>query len=86
MEPFTKIKNLITSFLEVEIVHDFKLKRIEYSIISTYDGTYPAFNVVYENNDYHDKPIDCLKRLTNLIKNYIGLKTPKDYWISITFE
>lgn len=70
----------------MEIIHEFEVKKIEYSIISTYDGTYPSFNIIYGGSKNYDTTIDYLGKLNDRINRYLGFKRGKDYWLSITFE
>jgi len=78
-----KVKKVITKFLEQNCVHEgFIVKEIKNDTISTYDGTYPSFELMYENTTKN--PADVLNNLTTQIERFTGLKHKKDYWLWIT--
>jgi hypothetical protein len=81
-----KIKTLVEHYLTMSHVHyGAKVKRIEHSIVETYDGQYPTIEVIYEDklpegnpSPVHNIPYD--------IEKYTGLKHKKDYWLGISVE
>jgi hypothetical protein len=62
----------------------FKVKEIKNETVSTYDGLYPSFEIIYEGK----QPLVNIAQLeiTQGIEKYTGLKKNKDYWIGISWE
>lgn len=78
-----KVEKLVKSFLELENVHyGNKIKEIICRRVSTYDGDYPSFTVVYEVKDKKNG-IQMRKMLSEDIERYLGMKHGKDYWLGI---
>ena len=53
--------------------------------ISTYDGTYPSYEIIYESLE-NKTASEIQKNITKDIENYLGLKHGSDYWLGITLE
>lgn len=81
-----QVEMTLKNYLELGNVHyGNKLKRINNETISTYDGTYPSFEVIYEGDNRrmnHDIQNEIIKD----IERYVGLKHGTDYWLGITME
>jgi len=78
-------ERIILEYLSHSHVHtDFKVKEIKNETVSTYDGQYPSFEVIYEGK----QPKYAMSRLelTKQIEKYTTLKYNKDYWIGISWE
>ena len=79
------VEKIILDYLNGNHVHgEFKVKEIKNETISTYDGLYPSFEVIYEGK--HPKINVAQLELTLGIEKYTGLKKNKDYWIGISWE
>ena len=80
-----KIESLIRNYLSMNHIHcGSKVKQIKNETVSTYDGQYPSFEVIYEGK----QPKYTISRLelTKEIEKYTTLKYNKDYWIGISWE
>ena len=78
-------ERIILEYLSHSHVHtDFKVKEIKNETVSTYDGLYPSFEIIYEGK----QPLVNIAQLeiTQGIEKYTGLKKNKDYWIGISWE
>lgn len=81
-----KIKTLVESYLAVNHVHyGAKIKRVEHSVVETYDGKYPTIEVIYEDKLPEGNP-SPIYNLPYDIEKYTGLKHKRDYWLGITAE
>ena len=81
----SSVEKIITTYLNQHHVHgEFKVKEIKNETISTYDGQYPSFEIIYEGK----QPKYTMSRLelTKQIEKYTTLKYNKDYWIGISWE
>lgn len=79
------VEKVILEYLKHNHVHTgFKVKEIKNETISTYDGQYPSFEIIYEGKQpkHHMSPLE----ITSGIEKYTGLKRNKDYWIGISWE
>ncbi len=79
------VEKIILEYLNRGHVHTgFKVKEIKNETVSTYDGQYPSFEVIYEGK----QPKYTISRLelTKEIEKYTTLKYNKDYWIGISWE
>ena len=80
-----KVEKIVSEYLNLRHVHiGFKVAKIKNETISTYDGTSPSFEIIYEGK--HPKLNISQLELTSGIEKYTGLKHNKDYWIGITWE
>ena len=80
-----KIEKIVSEYLKHDHVHTgFKIVKIKNETISTYDGQYPSFEIIYEGKQpkFNIRQLE----LTLGIEKYTGLKNNKDYWIGITWE
>lgn len=81
-----QVEKTLKNYLELDNVHyGNKLKKINNETVSTYDGTYPSFEVIYEgvtNRMNHEVQNNMIKD----IERYLGLKHGTDYWLGITME
>ena len=78
-------ERIILEYLSHSHVHtDFKVKEIKNETVSTYDGLYPSFEIIYQGK----QPLVNIAQLeiTQGIEKYTGLKKNKDYWIGISWE
>lgn len=79
------VERVILEYLSHDHVHTgFKVKEIKNETISTYDGQYPSFEIIYEGKQ--PKYNLTQHELTSEIEKYTGLKKNKDYWIGISWE
>lgn len=77
-----KVEKIISKFLEQNCVHEgFIVKEIKNETISTYDGVYPSFEIIYESFDKNSH--EFINNLTTQIERFTGLKHKKDYWLWI---
>jgi hypothetical protein len=79
------VEKTILEYLSHNHVHgEYKVKEIKNETISTYDGLYPSFEIIYEGK----QPLVQIAQLqiTEGIEKYTGLKKNKDYWIGISWE
>ena len=81
----SSVEKIISTYLNQQHVHgEFKVKEIKNETISTYDGQYPSFEVIYEGKQPN---FDMTKlSLTEGIQKYTNLRSNVDYWIGITWE
>lgn len=80
-----RIKDIIENYLEMKHVHgEFKIKEIRNETVSTYDGLYPSFEIIYEGKQPQINIAQL--EITQEIEKYTGLKKNKDYWIGISWE
>jgi len=78
-----QVEKIIKNYLEMENVHyGFKVKKIINETVSTYDGTYPSFEIFYEGFDQY-KNSEIRKNIQADIERYTGLKYGSDYWLGI---
>jgi hypothetical protein len=80
-----KIERIIQGYLTMNHVHTgFKVKEIKNETISTYDGLYPSFEIIYEGK----RPQINIAQLeiTQGIEKYTGLQKNKHYWIGVSWE
>jgi len=81
----SSVEKIITTYLNQHHVHgEFKVKEIKNETISTYDGLYPSFEIIYEGKQ--PKLTFSSVVLAQEIEKYTGLKKNKDYWIGISWE
>lgn len=81
-----QVEKQLKSYLSMETVHEGnKLKSVVNETISTYDGTYPLFNITYQRIEGGLIP-DIKRNLIVNIEKYLGLKHRSDYWLGITIE
>jgi hypothetical protein len=79
------VEKIILEYLQRSHVHTgFKVKKIKNETISTYDGLYPSFEIIYEGKrpQYEIAQLE----ITQGIEKYTTLKSNKDYWIGISWE
>jgi hypothetical protein len=80
-----RIERIIRHYLTMSHVHTgFKVKEIKNETISTYDGLYPSFEIIYEGKQPQVNITQL--EITLGIDKYTGLKKNKDYWIGISWE
>ena len=79
-----QVKKIVETFLKVYPSHKFPVLDIKYNLSETYDGKYPSFTVVYQENTKGDVD-DILGDLTKKIENYTNLKHKQDYWLGISW-
>ena len=78
-------ERIILEYLSHSHVHtDFKVKEIKNETISTYDGLYPSFEIIYEGKQPEYNIVQL--EITQGIEKYTGLKKNKDYWIGVSWE
>lgn len=80
-----RVEKIIGRYLSMNHIHcGSKVKEIKNETISTYDGLYPSFEIIYEGK----QPIYNITQLeiTQGIEKYTGLKKNKDYWIGVSWE
>jgi hypothetical protein len=76
---------IISHYLSYNHVHNgLMVKEIKNETISTYDGLYPSFEIIYEGKQPKFNIMQL--ELTLGIEKYTGLKKNKDYWIGISWE
>lgn len=79
------VEKIISEYLSLNHVHgEFKVKEVRNETVSTYDGLYPSFEVIYEGKQ--PKVNMAQLEITLGIDKYTGLKKNKDYWIGISWE
>jgi hypothetical protein len=79
------IEKIILDYLNNNRVHTgFKVKEIKNETVSTYDGLYPSFEIIYEGK--RPKYDITQLEITQGIEKYTTLKNNKDYWIGISWE
>jgi len=77
-----QIKKLVETYLNGEYVHKFQIVEIIQEVVSTYDGNYPTFIVIYNGSNPEDDA-ELWSSLVNGIKNYTNLKQGEDYWLGL---
>ena len=81
----SSVEKIILGYLNCSHVHTgFKVKEIKNDTISTYDGMYPSFEIIYEGKQPQITFSSVF--LTQEIEKYTTLKNNKDYWIGISWE
>lgn len=79
------VEKIILEYLNRSHVHTgFKVKEIKNETVSTYDGLYPSFEIIYEGKQ--PKITFSSALLAQEIEKYTTLKNNKDYWIGISWE
>ena len=79
------VEKIILDYLSYSQVHTgFKVKEIKNETVSTYDGLYPSFEIIYEGKQPEYNIVQL--EITKGIEKYTGLKKNKDYWIGISWE
>jgi hypothetical protein len=79
------VEKIISEYLNRSHVHTgFKVKEIKNETISTYDGLYPSFEIIYEGKQPQVNIAQL--EITQGIEKYTGLKKNKDYWIGVSWE
>jgi hypothetical protein len=80
-----QVEKIISRYLEQSHIHNgFKVKIIKNETISTYDGLYPSFEIIYEGKQ--PKITFSSAVLAQEIEKYTGLKHNKHYWLGISWE
>ena len=80
-----RVEKIISGFLSQQHVHSgHKILEIKNETISTYDGTYPAFEIIYEGKKSNKDRTPYLLSLE--IEKYTGLKRNTDFWIGVSWE
>ena len=80
-----KVKTIISTYLEQEHVHDgFKLIEMIDETISTYDGTYPSIELIYESSGNNLWLRGLRGQLISGIENYTGLRHNTDFWLGVS--
>ena len=85
MMEISSVEKILSEYLSQHHVHGgFKVKEIKNETVSTYDGQYPSFEIIYEGK----QPQINISRLelTKGIEKYTTLKYNKDYWIGLSWE
>lgn len=81
-----QVEKQLKSYLSMETVHNGnRVKSVVNETVSTYDGTYPSFEIVYEGVSNRMSP-EIQKNLTKEIERYLGLKHGSDYWLGVTIK
>ena len=81
-----QVEKQLKSYLSMETVHNGnRVKSVVNETVSTYDGTYPSFEIVYEGVSNRLSP-EIQKNLTKEIERYLGLKHGSDYWLGVTIK
>lgn len=81
-----QVEKQLKSYLTMDTVHNGnKVKSVVNETVSTYDGTYPSFEIVYEGVSNRMSP-EIQKNLTKEIERYLGLKHGSDYWLGVTIK
>jgi len=79
------VEKIILEYLNRGHVHTgFKVKEIKNETVSTYDGLYPSFEIIYEGKQPQYSIVQL--EITEGIEKYTTLKNNKDYWIGISWE
>ena len=79
------VEKIISEYLNRSHGHTgFKVKEIKNETISTYDGLYPSFEIIYEGKQPQVNIAQL--EITQGIEKYTGLKKNKDYWIGVSWE
>ena len=80
----TEIEKVSKNVIASVDVAGYKVKEIKNETISTYDGLYPSFEIIYEGKQPQVNIAQL--EITLGIDKYTGLKKNKDYWIGISWE
>lgn len=82
-----KIRKCIFSVLEIEHIHDnHKVIKIQDETISTYDGTYPSIEIIYESYDNNLWLKELKGKIIFSIEKYTGLRHNTDYWLGLSHD
>lgn len=78
-----QIEKTLKHYLELDNVHyGYKVVKIINEKVSTYDGTYPSFEIFYEGFNQRTNS-ELRKTIQSDIEMYTGLKYGRDYWLGI---
>ena len=81
-----QVERIISKYLEQpHIHHGFKVKKIQNETISTYDGLFPSFEIIYEGKDPIPSPMSAYE-MGREIEKYTGLKYKTHYWLGFSWE
>jgi len=80
------ITKIINHYLKLDGVnYGGKIKKINNSVISIYDGDYPMIEIIYEGKVPSLTP-SLSSIIANDIQKITGLKHKKDFWLGVGFE
>ena len=80
------VTKVINHYLKLESVgYGGKIKKINNSLISVYDGDYPMIEIIYEGKVPSVTP-SVSSFIARDIENITGLKHKKDFWLGVGFE
>jgi hypothetical protein len=80
-----RTQKIISNFLIQNSLHSEKKFKIRNETITTYDGLYPSFEIIYENVS-NIWVIEQRKYLIELIEKYTGLKHNSNFWLGVSYE
>ena len=81
-----QVEKTLKNYLELDNVHyGNKVTSIINETVSTYDGTYPSFEITYQGITNRMSP-ELQKNITKDIERYLGLKHGSDYWLGVTIK
>lgn len=79
------VRKIVSSYLEIEHVHqNYKLIKIEDETVSTYDGTYPSIELVYESSGNNLWLRSLRGEIIKGIEQYTGLRHNTDFWLGVS--
>ena len=79
----SRVNKIILNYLSHEHIHNgYKVKEIKNETISTYDGLYPSFEIIYEGSG--PKIVNMTSEIIHGIEKYTGLKSNRDFWVGIS--
>ena len=80
-----EVRKIIHSILELDHIHaNHKVLEIIDETRTTYDGTYPSFEIIYESSD-NDLWLRSLRgEIIQNIEKYTGLRHNTDFWFGVS--
>lgn len=82
-----EVKKIVLAVLEIEHIHDnHKILKIVDETISTYDGTYPSIEIIYESSGNNLWLRQLRGEIIQKIEKYTGLRHNTDFWFGVSHD
>jgi hypothetical protein len=80
-----EVRKIIHSILEIDHIHaNHKVLEIIDETRTTYDGTYPSFEIVYKSSGNNLWIKELQKQIILKIETYTGLRHNTDFWFGVS--
>lgn len=82
-----KVRKIVGAVINTSSVHgQHNFIKFEDETVSTYDGMYPSFELMYKSEGNNLWLSEHKENLITTIMNYTGLRYGTDYWLGVSVE